>query len=41
MQIREIGSGAAKREAREKLIEAARRGDRPGAGVATDRWGGQ
>ncbi len=42
MQIREVGSGAAKREAREKLLEAARRWpprDRCRAGVAAGRLG--
>jgi len=40
MQIREIGSGAAKREAREKLIEAARRREIDLVLVwRLDRWG--
>src|SRR5271170_6802846 len=42
MQIREVGSGAAKREAREKLLEAAHRRpprERCRAGVAAGRLG--
>src|SRR5271157_5498358 len=35
LQVREVNSGAAKREAREKVLEAARRrGNRPRAGLA-------
>src|SRR5271157_2414057 len=35
LQVREVNSGAARREAREKLLEAARRrGNRPRAGLA-------
>src|SRR5436305_12494726 len=40
VQVREIGSGAAKREAREKLLEAARRRDIDVVLVwRLDRWG--
>src|SRR5579863_3931641 len=40
MQVREVGSGAAKREAREKLLEAARRRDIDVVLVwRLDRWG--
>src|SRR6266446_3357531 len=40
VQVREVGSGAAKREAREKLIEAARRRDIDVVLVwRLDRWG--
>jgi len=40
MQVREIGSGAAKRQAREKLIEAARQRDIDVVLVwRLDRWG--
>jgi DNA invertase Pin-like site-specific DNA recombinase len=40
MQVREVGSGAAKREAREKLIEAARRREIDVVLVwRLDRWG--
>jgi DNA invertase Pin-like site-specific DNA recombinase len=40
MQIREVGSGAAKRDAREKLLEAARRREIDAVLVwRLDRWG--
>ena len=40
MQVREVGSGAAKREAREKLLEAARRREIDVVLVwRLDRWG--
>lgn len=40
MQVREVGSGAVKREAREKLLEAARRRDIDVVLVwRLDRWG--
>jgi DNA invertase Pin-like site-specific DNA recombinase len=40
MQVREVNSGAAKREAREKLLEAARRREIDGVLVwRLDRWG--
>jgi DNA invertase Pin-like site-specific DNA recombinase len=40
MQVREVGSGAARREAREKLIEAARRREIDVVLVwRLDRWG--
>src|SRR5947208_5112372 len=40
VQVREVGSGAAKREAREKLLEAARRRDIDVVLVwRLDRWG--
>src|SRR5213593_1315656 len=40
VQVREVGSGAAKREAREKLLEAARRREIDGVLVwRLDRWG--
>ena len=40
LQVREVGSGAAKREAREKLLEAARRRDIDVVLVwRLDRWG--
>lgn len=40
MQVKEIGSGAAQREAREKLLEAARRREIDGVLVwRLDRWG--
>jgi len=40
MQVREVGSGAARREAREKLLQAARRRESTfRAGLALDRWG--
>ena len=40
MQVREVGSGAAQREAREKLLEAARRGEIDVVLVwRLDRWG--
>lgn len=40
MQVREVGSGAAKREARERLIEAARRREIDVVLVwRLDRWG--
>ena len=39
-QVREVGSGAAKREAREKLLEAARRREIDVVLVwRLDRWG--
>jgi putative DNA-invertase from lambdoid prophage Rac len=41
MQVREVGSGAAKREARERLLEAARRREIDIVLVwRLDRWGG-
>src|SRR5205807_4027662 len=40
MQVKEVGSGAAQREAREKLLEAARRREIDGVLVwRLDRWG--
>src|SRR6201997_3570041 len=40
VNVREVGSGAAKREAREKLLEAARRREIDGVLVwRLDRWG--
>ena len=40
MQVKEVGSGAAQRELREKLIEAARRRDiRCGSGLASGSLG--
>jgi putative DNA-invertase from lambdoid prophage Rac len=40
MQVREVGSGAAQREAREKLLDAARRGEIDIVVVwRLDRWG--
>src|ERR1039458_2710051 len=40
MQVREIGSGAGRREAREKLLQAARRREIDGVLVwRLDRWG--
>src|SRR5437764_11991486 len=40
LQVREVGSGAAKREAREKLLEAARRREIDFVlGWRLDRWG--
>src|SRR3954462_6537518 len=40
LQVREVGSGAAKREAREKLLEAARRREIDVVLVwRMDRWG--
>lgn len=40
IQVREVGSGAVKREAREKLLEAARRREIDGVLVwRLDRWG--
>jgi DNA invertase Pin-like site-specific DNA recombinase len=40
VQVREVGSGAAKREAREKLLEAARRREIDAVLVwRLDRWG--
>jgi len=40
LQVREVGSGAAKREAREKLLEAARRREIDAVLVwRLDRWG--
>jgi len=42
LQVREVGSGAAKREAREKLLEAARRREIDGVLVwRLDRWAGR
>jgi len=42
MQVREVGSGAAQREAREKLIEAARRREIDVVLVwRLDRWVGR
>jgi DNA invertase Pin-like site-specific DNA recombinase len=40
MQVREVNSGAVRRQAREKLLEAARRGEIDGVLVwRLDRWG--